>query len=662
MPHLSPDKRAFLDKIAESTSELEKLSHELTEERNSVSLNALSRHIPDLRRKIREFDSDLFIIVSLGMLKSGKSSLVNLLSRSTLASPTGYGFDTTLRPALIMTAPENTPEEGRIIVWFAKEKEDFTEALDDVIDHIRGISPEVTRATHVVHPLTQENLNALLCQTCAQAGNLLYQEPVLVVVQTPRHEDALLSDKVVLLDTPGLDSHTSTWTRDSRWYEWIIRRCDLLLFLQSSVAPLNEKANTVLQNILEKNRKASIWLIQNQMEAKHWYAPEVIRADHEKQASHATKLFRQVAPHFTARMLKSNLGKAYTSLLEPNPDLSPQINGENKPAAETLRSESEFDVLQEHLTRELSENADASRLKNCLGDLTNANQDVWASWKAHQASLNRVRQELEDKIRQIDWEKESFLRQLSILHGDLLRPDELDIALPWNTFRELLQNRFHAVFTSEKIGVDQINRFIDEMKTEAAQVEREAVEALRAEFLMVRRGGSGRSLKSCIEENVDEFLTNCRAQFTSGREILMPLESLSRDDAPHELSTGFYPQALQEGFFPHRTKESTWLLFEKKLTKTEVEALLLTAPTSLSEKLKTHFRDESHRLSVQITAWAEEQRLLLILNYKEKVAELAEMLKQELRNDQARLDHDLELGSTAEQLCNEIANQTANLH
>ena len=52
------------------------------------------------------FGSEYFVVSGIGMLKSGKSTLVNLLARNRNASPTGFGFDTTLRPALITCTPE----------------------------------------------------------------------------------------------------------------------------------------------------------------------------------------------------------------------------------------------------------------------------------------------------------------------------------------------------------------------------------------------------------------------------------------------------------------------------------------------------------------------------------------------------------------------------
>ena len=52
------------------------------------------------------FGSEHFVVACIGMLKAGKSTLINLLARSKDASPTGFGFDTTLRPVLITSSTE----------------------------------------------------------------------------------------------------------------------------------------------------------------------------------------------------------------------------------------------------------------------------------------------------------------------------------------------------------------------------------------------------------------------------------------------------------------------------------------------------------------------------------------------------------------------------
>ena len=94
-------------------------------------------------RELSQFKSSTPIIITTGMLKAGKSTLVNLLARTTLASPTGYGIDTTLRPALIRMSEQHdkvTARKGEIIVYY-NEGGDPGTLLGYVFDQLRSIEP-----------------------------------------------------------------------------------------------------------------------------------------------------------------------------------------------------------------------------------------------------------------------------------------------------------------------------------------------------------------------------------------------------------------------------------------------------------------------------------------------------------------------------------------
>ncbi|MEG0428094.1 MAG: dynamin family protein, partial [Akkermansia sp.] len=574
MPQLTEDKRIHLDNINGLTDQLEELSSQLKKFRNldndldeneEGSLDLLKQKTADLRRKIREFDSDLFIVATLGMLKAGKSSLINLLSRSSLASPIGYGHDTTLRPALITQAPEETPDRGNILVWFAKDKVSFTDALDDVIDYIRGISKGVTKATQETHELTQENLNILLCKTCAQAGNMLHAEPILVVVQVPRSSDSILSDNIVLLDTPGLDSNTSIWTSGNHWYEWIVNRCDLRLFLQSSVAPLNEKANVVLKSILDKNRKASIWLLQNQMEGKFWYAPEVINKENGEQAKHAFELFKAVDPDVTERMLRANLGKASTAILEKDPALANFFTDGAPVTKDILLAQSDFENLQSRLGSDLQENAETARLNNCIGDLFNATGDLRKQWQSHMELLGRDSVKLEEKIKKIEEEQEIYLSLLIPHFSPLSQDGDGHDILTSDRFCKMMVHSFNEKFQEDGISAKKLNEFASEMRKLAQEECQSKADHLRPELVSITNNGFDKTLKSCIEKSVDEFLKEKIEQFTSRRDISMALNTISRGELSPNLSSDYTPNVLSDGFFrPILPKPRTWKIWEKK--------------------------------------------------------------------------------------------------
>ena len=198
------------------------------------------------------FGSEHFVVACIGMLKAGKSTLINLLARSKDASPTGFGFDTTLRPVLITSSTE---PHGTIEVWLPNTPEQkLTKAsLNEVFLCLRKVKKpeEVKNASCHAYPLTPANLENALCKAVLEAdNNMLPCEPVMVVVKVPPNKDSPLSSEIVLLDTPGLDSGLSNWTKESsERYSWIIDNSDLLLFLQSSVAPLNRNAAAILRDI-----------------------------------------------------------------------------------------------------------------------------------------------------------------------------------------------------------------------------------------------------------------------------------------------------------------------------------------------------------------------------------------------------------------------------
>ena len=81
------DKRRELEQISQTLQELEK------ECADHASYTPVKEQVRLALRAIEQFNSGIEVVVCMGMLKAGKSTLVNLLTRSNTASPTGYGQD-----------------------------------------------------------------------------------------------------------------------------------------------------------------------------------------------------------------------------------------------------------------------------------------------------------------------------------------------------------------------------------------------------------------------------------------------------------------------------------------------------------------------------------------------------------------------------------------
>lgn len=314
------------------------------------------------------FGSEHFVVACIGMLKSGKSTLINLLARNRNASPTGFGYDTTRRPVLITSSPE---PHGTIEVWLPNTPEQkLTKAsLNEVFLCLRGVKKpeEVKGASCHQYPLTPANLENALCKAVLEADqNMLPCEPVMVVVKVPQNKESPLSSEIVLLDTPGLDSGLSNWTKESsERYSWIIENSDLLLFLQSSVAPLNRNATAILHDIHARSPNTPVWLVQNEMCAKPWLPPERIIEENTKQRTQAAQMFNTVSHAF--KQVYANLGKADSAIFD-------DLLGEGL-RWELLR-ESQFGTLEQNVRNDLIRNIGPIRRRNCIDAVVREAQNM----------------------------------------------------------------------------------------------------------------------------------------------------------------------------------------------------------------------------------------------------------------------------------------------
>ena len=91
--------QAQKDKLCDIEEVLKKFILSDQDRRKFVDFRELiNKADTNIRRGIRQFDSTIAVVIVVGMLKSGKSTLINLFARNTNASPVGFGVDTTLRP------------------------------------------------------------------------------------------------------------------------------------------------------------------------------------------------------------------------------------------------------------------------------------------------------------------------------------------------------------------------------------------------------------------------------------------------------------------------------------------------------------------------------------------------------------------------------------
>jgi len=353
-------------------------------------------------RSLEQFSSGIEVIVCMGMLKAGKSTLVNLLARSEMASPTGYGVDVTLRPALIRMAEPGA--EPRIVLYERAEGStaDPAALLAPVLDHLRGIAGEDGLSEIAVRtlPLNELNLRGVLCHSVSESPHLT-AEPVLVVVEPEYNADCklLCSRNRMILDMPGCDSAVAEVAQGARYRE-IGRECDMLLLLQSSVAPLNAKAVEELTALLDGRTPSTIRVIQNRMESKSWLRGDVLTAETDEQAARALAVLRHLAENRELPVSAVNLGMAHAGIFEGKERLRKQVelaDGVFHSRKELLAG-SGFAEMEKQLHRELTN----IRYTHCCDELRRALRSLMAEALRINRSDSRVLATLNKRLERWD--------------------------------------------------------------------------------------------------------------------------------------------------------------------------------------------------------------------------------------------------------------------
>ncbi len=387
------DKRRELDEISQTLKDLE---NECT---GHDCYAPVREQVRRALRAIEQFNSGIEVVVCMGMLKAGKSTLVNLLTRSTMASPTGYGQDMTLRPALIRMAEKGAAP--RIVLYERAESAaevDSAELQCVVLDHLRGIVGDdaLQNLTMRTLPLTEATLRGVLCHRVTDTPHLTV-EPVLVVVEPEYNEECklLCHRNRMLLDMPGCDSSTAEVARGERYRE-IGKECDMVLLLQSSVAPLNAKAVEELTALLAGRTPSTTRIIQNRMESKAWLRPEVVDAETHEQSSRALAILRQLAENKEIPVSSVNLGMAHAGIFEEPERLKKKIEivGGVYRSNDELLAGSGFSELESSLHNELTD----IRYQHCCDVLRFALRSLAAATLVTQRGEGKVLSGLRSRL------------------------------------------------------------------------------------------------------------------------------------------------------------------------------------------------------------------------------------------------------------------------
>jgi energy-coupling factor transporter ATP-binding protein EcfA2 len=298
--------------------------------------------------RAHEYENGTFIVLVVGPVKSGKSTLVNLIANA-YVSPTHF-LECTVRPSIISQRREG--EDCRITVYTTEDNRRRVEQIDSVIDSIRGIEngDSLQDVVKSEFELTPENIKDKVELGLQES---LSAETLVTSITTPGGR--LMKQDVFIVDMPGFDGEYANI--DDPVYDTIAQRADLIVFVQSSNSAISKVSGQFLKKLHENNKDVPVCLIHNVFDSAHWRDGAERRQTVEEQKQFALGEIRRLGFKIDAEQCFSiNLGKVEDSR-----------NAKYADDAD-LRSEAQaFDDIENYLHDRVISNRDVMRLSVCLG-------------------------------------------------------------------------------------------------------------------------------------------------------------------------------------------------------------------------------------------------------------------------------------------------------
>ena len=339
---------------------IESISAQLGELATNYVPKLVDEHIKNklsqLSRRSLEYKNGSFIMLVVGPVKSGKSTLVNLLAHR-YVSPTDT-LECTVRPSIISNV--NDEHDCKIEIYKARHEGRKAEDLDLIVDELRGIVTEQElgeylekdeytnysddTVNNVISPSYNKEDRTIITSITTTGSKLLARGPV-------------DGGKIFLADMPGFDGNTSNL--NDPLFDAISKRVDLILFVHSSVSAFNLTSASYLEKLREYNEAVPVYLVHNIFDSTYWKNPQDRAHEIDRQVQKEYEEIRSKGFNIESEFIsKVNLGKVTDALQ----GAGAYVEGFEDDLQGELRK---FEEIEEKLYRKITSNISELRLKRC---------------------------------------------------------------------------------------------------------------------------------------------------------------------------------------------------------------------------------------------------------------------------------------------------------
>lgn len=368
---------------AKKLESISKQLETLTTEFSAVLGNdEIKSNLIRLYRRSKEYKNGSFIMLVVGPVKSGKSTLVNLLAHR-YVSPTDK-LECTIRPSIISGI--DSEEECSIEVYTAKDENRKEKDLDLIIDKLRGIIEDESEIrehlTKEVYPLNNDNINAYITPSYNKGDNSIITSISTTGSKLLKSAD---SGKIFIADMPGFDGNRVNLSNSL--YDAISKRVDLILFVHSSVSAFNVTSNEYLEKLREYNGTVPVFLIHNVFDANFWKTKETRLKDVERQSKNEYNEIKSkgfnIEPDYISCI---NLGMV-TDYINKDENCLPEFDEELKKEYDA------FENIEEKLYNKITTNISKLRLDRCLDRTEKLKNDLIELIKRNKAALKNRKED-----------------------------------------------------------------------------------------------------------------------------------------------------------------------------------------------------------------------------------------------------------------------------
>lgn len=428
---LSPKTKARLEKLDREIESFRRLNEEYGEG------NPLEKPLLEIERIRRAFDSKTFFMVTFGMLKAGKSTLVNTFVGREIC-PVGRSKETTLQSSIILAADE---QHGEGIYIYSPKKDYSPEKPSE-----ENPSSEENGTTDAKESLSNDN-NKWKSEHCRKlmeylGGTLLEEElaetfkvdfiplsegaletiltsdpirfpgdanetrpnamPPVIRINRSKVKDAdgvatLLQSGVAILDTPGLDGARANATHDPFW-DVLPQYGDYYLLVQSSMSAINKSCLDLVKKVCGATRDMPVLVVFNEMAADFWLKPEAEKAKLRADADEARRdLFKQLQGALGGKLPESvsiNAGEASGAVFGTD-----DADGPFSKKIGEMAEESRIRILRDRIVETLMTRRGEIKEQNATNRLLKDLNNQEANLQKAKEQIDKERKENEDKFR-----------------------------------------------------------------------------------------------------------------------------------------------------------------------------------------------------------------------------------------------------------------------